>query len=120
MPREYSRSQRVGDQLQRELALLIQQELKDPRVGMVTVTGVDVTRELERAVVYVTVLGDAAARETSLAGLRQAAGFLRRELGRRLRLRTVPELEFRYDSSGERGARVEALLREAARGRRED
>ncbi|GAB4297049.1 MAG: 30S ribosome-binding factor RbfA [Thiohalomonadaceae bacterium] len=109
-----TRSRRVGEQMQRELALLIQRELKDPRLGMITVSGVEVTRDFAHAKVFVTVLSDDTAQvEKSLAGLRHAAGFLRRELGRRMQLRTIPELHFAHDTSVERGTRLSALIDQA-------
>jgi len=109
-----TRNRRVGEQMQRELALLIQQELKDPRLGMITVSGVEVTRDFAHAKVFVTVLSDDAAQvDLSLEGLRHAAGFLRRELGRRMQLRTIPELHFTHDTSVERGARLSALIDQA-------
>jgi ribosome-binding factor A len=110
MAKEYSRTRRVGEQIQRELAQIIFQQVKDPRVGMVTITGVDVSREFEHATVYLTVLGDQEQRDKTLAGLTQARGFLRGELSRRLRLWTTPELRFVYDASIDRGARVTELL----------
>ena len=113
MAKEYSRSRRVADQIQRELAQMIQQEVKDPRIGMVTVTAVDVTREFEHAKVYVTVLGDPSQLEASLQGLNRAAGFLRRELAHRLRLRTTPQLHFVHDASLEQGMHLSALISKA-------
>ncbi|OGT22017.1 MAG: ribosome-binding factor A [Gammaproteobacteria bacterium RBG_16_57_12] len=114
MKREFNRTDRIADQLQRELAVLINQELKDPRLGMVTVTAVDVTRELEHAKVFVTVMGTAEPDiGSNLAVLNKAAGFLRRELGRRLRLRTVPALHFQYDESIVRGVRLSNLIDQA-------
>ena len=114
MAREFSRSRRVGEQMQRELALLIQQEIKDPRVGMVTVSGVEVSRDMAHAKVFITVMNaDAEQVRLSLEALRHAAGFLRRELGRRMMLRSVPELHFAYDESIERGATLSALIDQA-------
>lgn len=113
MAKEYSRTRRVADQIQRELAQLIQQEVKDPRIGMVTVTAVEVTREFDHAKVYVTVLGDHAQLEASLHGLNSASGFLRRELAHRLKLRATPQLHFVYDSSLEQGIHLSALISEA-------
>lgn len=111
---QFTRSRRVGEQMQRELALLIQQELKDPRLGMITVSGVEVTRDFAHAKVFVTVLSDDTAQvEKSLEGLRHAAGFLRRELGRRMQLRAIPELHFVHDASVERGTRLSALIDQA-------
>ncbi len=113
MPREFSRSKRVEAQIQRELAELIQFEVKDPRVGLITVSGVDVTRDLAYAKVYVTVLDDKHSVEETLEALNRAAGFLRRELGRRMKLRVTPELTFLYDASVERGANLSALINSA-------
>lgn len=113
MPRDFSRTERVGDQIQRELADLIRLEVKDPRVGMVTLAGVEVSRDLAHAKVWFTVLGDAAQVADTTEGLQRAAGFLRRELGRRMRLRTVPHLHFHYDDTQERGARLSALIDKA-------
>ena len=104
MAREYSRTVRVAEQLRRELAVLIQQEVKDPRVGMVTVSDVEVTTDLAHAKVYVTVLDGEQKIAETLAALNRAAGFLRRELGRRLVLRTIPRLQFYYDRSISQGA----------------
>lgn len=114
MKKEFSRTERVGDQLQRELAQLINQELKDPRLGMVTVTAVEVTREFEHAKVFVTVMGAAEQDiKRNLSILNKAGGFLRRELGRRIRIRTIPELHFHYDESIERGMQLSALIDQA-------
>jgi ribosome-binding factor A len=110
MAHDYSRTRRVGDQIQRELALIIQQEVKDPRVGMVTITSVEVSREYEHAKVYITVLGDEAVAKTTLEGLDKASGFLRRELAHRLKLRVTPKLHFHYDHSLEDGMRLSSLI----------
>ena len=116
MPREFPRTRRVGEQMQREVARLIQHEIRDPRLGMVTVSGVEVSRDLSVAKVYVSTLGGAADAEQTLAVLQRAAGFLRGELGRCMKLRTVPELRFRYDDSIERGNRVSRLIDAAVSG----
>ncbi|MBK6630791.1 MAG: 30S ribosome-binding factor RbfA [Betaproteobacteria bacterium] len=113
MPKEFSRSSRVAEQIQRELAELIQLELKDPRVGLITLTGVDLTADYAHAKVFYTTLADAAARKEIEAGLRRASGFLRRELGRRIRIHTLPELHFVHDASVERGDRLSRLIDEA-------
>ena len=113
MAKEYSRTQRVADQIQRELAQVIQQEVKDPRVGMVTITAVEVTREFENAKVYITVMGDDDQAASTLTGLNKAAGFLRRELAHRLKLRTTPKLQFVRDTSLEDGLRLTALINNA-------
>ena len=114
MAKEFSRSRRVGEQIQRELAELVQRELKDPRLGMITISAVEVSRDMSVAKVYFTVLGDESHDEKqSLKGLERASGFLRRELGHRMRLRSVPELRFHYDHSIEKGSRLSALINEA-------
>jgi ribosome-binding factor A len=113
MAREFNRTDRVADQIQRELAALIQLEVKDPRVGMVTITGVEVSREFEHARVYFTVLGDDKARESTMEGLTRAAGFLRRELAHRLKLRSTPDLQFVYDQSIDNAARMSELIAKA-------
>ncbi|CAK0763679.1 30S ribosome binding factor [Gammaproteobacteria bacterium] len=110
MPKEFSRSLRLGDQIQRELAELLEREVKDPQIGMVTVTAVKVTRDLAHAKVYVTVLGDSEATRESLRALQRASGFLRSALAARLRVRIVPALHFVYDASVERGMRIGALI----------
>jgi len=113
MAKEFSRTQRIGDQMQRELALLIQREIKDPRLGMVTITGVDVARDLSYAKVHITVLGkddEADAIKQNIGILKDAAGFLRQQLGRAMKLRTVPQLSFQYDESIRRGAQLSALI----------
>ena len=113
MAQEFSRTRRVSEQLKRELALLIQEEVKDPRVRMVTVNAVEVSRDLAHARVYVTSLVDHQERDKLIEGLNKAAGFLRRELGRRISLRTTPQLHFTYDESIDSGARMSALINEA-------
>ena len=113
MAREFSRTQRVGDQMQRELALLIQREVKDPRLGMVTLTAVEVTRDLAHARVYFTVMDQDSpedAVQRSLQVLGDAAGFLRVQLGKLMKLRTVPQLHFQYDASVRRGTDLSALI----------
>ncbi len=117
MGNDYPRSQRVGDQIQRELAELIRAEVRDPRVRQVTVSEVEVSRDLAHANVYVTGLGMAAEDSRAMATvLDGAAGFLRRQLARRLRLRTVPALHFHYDPVFDRGARLNELIEQAVSG----
>lgn len=115
MAKEYSRTQRIGDQMQRELAQLIRREVKDPRLGLVTITAVDVSRDLSHAQVYVTVMGQDGNDEVaqSIKVLNTAAGFLRMQIGREMKLRTVPQLHFRYDESVSRGAHLSALIERA-------
>lgn len=115
MPRDFSRTRRVGEQLQRELATLIRDEIGDPRLGMVSLSGVEVSRDLSQAKVYFSTLGDQEDADKSLAVLRGAAGFLRYQLGRRLAMRHVPQLHFKQDHSLENGARLSALINAAVR-----
>ncbi|NMM51199.1 30S ribosome-binding factor RbfA [Paenibacillus aquistagni] len=114
------RSGRVGEQIKKELSQLIQMELKDPRIGFLTVTGVEVTNDLSLARVYLSVLGDAEAKENSLKALDKANGFLRSELGKRMRLRHVPELNFKIDESIAYGSRIEKLLHDIHDGKDND
>ncbi len=111
MPRDYERHRRVASQLQRELADLIRHEIKDPRLGWVTVDDVEVSRDLSVAKVYVSTL-DMAQIDTALEILQGAAPVLRRELGRRLHIRQIPELRFFRDTAIERGMRITQLLDE--------
>jgi ribosome-binding factor A len=113
---EFKRAQRVGQLIQQELGALFIDGLRDPRVGFVTVTEVRVTDDLKHARVFVSVYGSEAEREASIAGLRDAAGFLKREIGHRLKLRFTPTLSFQPDESLERAARVETLLSAIERG----
>jgi ribosome-binding factor A len=113
MPREFSRARRVGEQIQRELAMLIREEVKDPRLGMVSVSGVEVSRDMGHAKVFISVLGDEEVAANSLEVLTHAAGFLRHELGRRMLIRSVPQLRFIHDRSLETGARMSALIDKA-------
>jgi len=133
-----ARAQRIADQIQREIAVLIQLEVSDPRVGMVSVTGVDVSNDLAYAKIYITVLNSLAGDEQinadtlsepgvldqleieeNLKALKKASGFLRTLLSKRLRLRVVPKLQFYYDSSIEQGQRLSDLIDDALAADRE-
>lgn len=116
MPRDFSRTLRVAEQIRRELADLIGLEVKDPRVGMVTLTDVEVTADYSHAKVFFTTLGDGDQIAEASAGLNNAAGFLRHELGRRIKLRSIPQLHFTYDESVERGIRLSQLIDQAVGG----
>jgi ribosome-binding factor A len=116
MPREFSRTRRVGEQVQRELAGLIRDELSDPRLGMVSISAVEVSRDLSHAKVFVSTLGSEEQADASLQVLQGAAGYLRRLLGKRLVMRHVPQLHFRQDHSLEQGARLSALIDAAVKG----
>jgi len=106
------RPSRVGDQLQAELADLLAREVHDPGIGFLTITQVQVTPDLQHARVYYTTMGDERARRDSQRALERAAPFLRRHLGKRLRLRRVPELQFFFDESVERQDRIERILQD--------
>lgn len=113
MPKDASRTRRVAEQIQRELAELIQLELKDPRIGLVTLTGVEVTPDYAHAKVFFTLLDGEDLAGQALAGLQHAAGFLRSQLAHRMKLRIMPQLHFVYDVSVERGVRLSSLIDEA-------
>lgn len=110
MTKPSSRTRRVGEQIRRELADLIRTELSDPRLALISMTSVEVGRDLAHARIYVTLVGDPDERAERVAELNRAAPLLRRELGRRMHIRVVPRLEFRYDEVVERAARLSALI----------
>lgn len=112
-PRGFQRSDRVAEQVRRDLADLIRTELKDPRVGMISLTSVELTPDYAHAKVFFTTLNAEHLPEIE-QGLKRAAGFLRRELGRRIHIHTLPELHFVYDSSLEYGASMTALIQQAS------
>ena len=106
------RTERVSDLIKEEISRLLQREVRDPRIGFVTVTGASVTADLRSARVYVSILGEPSAREESVRALQSAAGYLRRTLFKNLRLRYSPALEFVLDESLDHGERIESLLRD--------
>jgi len=114
MAREFHRSDRLGSQIQREVADLIHTELRDPRLGMVTVSDVEVSRDLSVAKVFVTLLAATDPVRACINHLNQHAQTLRWELGQRLSIRSVPELRFVYDDSIERGMKMDSLLQQLA------
>jgi ribosome-binding factor A len=107
----YKRSQRVGDLLRKEIADVIIYRLKDPRIGFITVTGVDVTDDIKLARVYVSIFQEGE-RKTTLEVLNSAKSFVRSELSKRLRMKFIPSIEFRLDTSIEYGNKIEELLKE--------
>lgn len=112
MPKEFSRTDRVADALQRELAQLIRDEMSDPRLGIVNITMVEVSRDLSQGKVYVNFVvpkeeADAAA---AIEVLNNSAGFLRAQVAKSIRMRSIPKLRFYYDGSGERGQKLSALI----------
>ncbi|CAH2713244.1 MULTISPECIES: 30S ribosome-binding factor RbfA [Neobacillus] len=106
------RANRVGEQMKKELGDIISRKIKDPRIGFVTVTDVEVTGDLQQAKVYISVLGDEEQRDNTLKGLAKAKGFIRTEIGQRIRLRKTPEIIFEWDESVDYGNRIETLLHE--------
>lgn len=112
MAKEYSRTQRVAQEMQKEIAIILQREIKDPRVGMATVSGVEMSRDLAYAKVFVTFLNDNEPEQvkTGVKALQDASGFIRSLLGKAMRLRVVPELTFAYDNSLVEGMRMSNLV----------
>src|SRR5690606_2849743 len=110
---QFRRTARLNEQLRQEISLLIRAEVRDPRVGLATITAVETSPELDHARVYITAMGDEAEKEEVLSGLRSAATFIRGQLGRRLHMRRIPELHFELDRKLENAMRIESLLREA-------
>lgn len=106
------RATRVGEQMKKELGEIIGRKIKDPRIGFVTVTDVEVTGDLQQAKVFISVLGDEEQRQNTLKGLAKAKGFIRSEIGQRIRLRKTPEITFEFDESVDYGNRIESLLAE--------
>ncbi|WP_416776894.1 30S ribosome-binding factor RbfA [Xenorhabdus budapestensis] len=116
MAREFSRTQRVAQEMQKEIAIILQREVKDPRIGMATVSGVEVSRDLAYAKVFVTFMNvlveehDSDKVQGSIKALNEASGFIRSLLGKAMRLRVIPELTFSYDSSLIEGMRMSNLV----------
>lgn len=108
---DFKRADKVGELIQEEISLLLLRRIKDPRIGLVTLTRVKVTDDLRTARVFYSVIGGDQEKKNSREGLESATGFIRRELGRRLRLRYTPELIFTFDDSLEYGNHIEQLIR---------
>jgi len=106
------RANRVAEQMKKELGDILTRKIKDPRVGFVTITDVEVTGDLQQATIYLTILGEESEKQDTLKGLSKAKGFIRSEIGNRIRLRKTPELFFEIDQSIETGNRIESLLRD--------
>jgi ribosome-binding factor A len=113
------RATRVGEQMKKELGEIISRKIKDPRVGFVTVTDVEVSGDLQQAKVYISVLGDEEQKDNTLKGLAKAKGFIRSEIGKRIRLRKTPEIIFEFDESINYGNRIETLLSDLNRDQQE-
>lgn len=106
------RANRVAEQMKKELGEILTVKLKDPRIGFVTITDVEVTGDLQQATIYISVLGDEDEKQESLLGLTKAKGFIRSEIGKRIRLRKTPELTFEFDEAYAYGNRIESILRD--------
>ncbi|TQS75517.1 30S ribosome-binding factor RbfA [Ornithinibacillus gellani] len=106
------RANRVAEQMKKELGEILTRKLKDPRVGFVTITDVQVTGDLQQAKVFVSILGDQKEKEETLLGLAKAKGFIRSEIGQRIRLRKTPELTFEFDEALAYGNKIESILRD--------
>jgi len=119
MPREFKRSERVAGSMRRELARLIQMEVKDPEVGFVSLSDVEVSRYLAHAKVFITVFESEKA-DSSLKALKRASGYLRHRLGQEMHIHSVPELHFHHDSSVETGQRMDSLIDAAVAADREN
>lgn len=114
------RPERVREFIKEQVSDIIQHQVKDPRIGFVSITAVELSGDLRHAKIFVSVLGDAQAKTDTMAGLLSAQGYVRGELGRRLQMRFTPEMSFRLDESIERGTRVVTLLREVTKESRND
>jgi ribosome-binding factor A len=113
MPKDFSRTRRVGEQIQREMAQLIQQEIKDPRLGLITISAVKLSKDMSHANVFFTTLDEELSVDETLKILEGAAGFLRHELAKRMQLRIVPHIHFKYDESIAYGNDLSALINKA-------
>ncbi|TCP58872.1 ribosome-binding factor A [Tumebacillus sp. BK434] len=114
------RVSRVGEQIKKEIVDIVRTEVKDPRVGFVTITEVEASGDLQHATVYVSVLGDEEQRKGTMEALQKAAGFIRAEVGRRVRLRRTPELHFKLDTSLDYSTRIGKVLRDIKEGEKQD
>jgi len=113
MPKDFSRTRRVGEQIQREMAQLVQQEIKDPRLGLITISAVKLSKDMSHANIFFTTLNEEQSVEDTLKILEGASGFLRHELGKRMQLRIVPNIHFKYDESISYGNDLSALINKA-------
>ncbi len=110
MKERSQRCQRIGDQLRGEISAMLQRDIKDPRIGFVTIMDVEVSPDLSHATVYFTVFGSEEEKAETLSGLQSTASFMRREMGRRLHLKRIPQLHFRYDKTTDKGSHMEEIF----------
>ncbi len=108
----FKRTDRLNHQFKEEISLLLQREIKDPRIGFVTLTRVKISEDLSHATIFASIMGSAKERQDGLAGLNSSAGFMRRRLGQLLRIRLTPELHFVLDESADHAVRIHQLLNE--------
>lgn len=106
------RVKRLQEEIKKEASYIIQHRVKDPRLGFVSITGVELSRDYAYCKIFISVLGDEAAQEQTMEGLAKATGFIRSELAKKIRFRTVPQLSFHYDPSLEYGSKINAILKE--------
>lgn len=106
------RANRVAEQIKKEVGEILTKKLKDPRIGFVTITDVEVTGDLQQAKIFISVLGNEEEKEETLVGLSKANGFIRSEIGQRIKLRITPEISFEFDEAHAYGNHIDALLRE--------
>lgn len=108
----YNRSERVAEEIRKEIATMLFGEIHDPRIGFVTITRVIVTKDLRQAKVYFSMMGSEEDKKKTLEGLQSASGYVRREIGKRLKLRYFPEITFKFDDSLEYASRIEGIIKE--------
>lgn len=107
---QYKRSKRVADQIKKEASEIIQRQVKDPQLGFVTITDVEMTDDLKTATIFYSVLGDDENKKHTEFGLQRARNFIQSEIGKRIRIRNTPQISFKYDGSIEYGAHIEELI----------
>lgn len=105
------RIKRLQEEIKKEASFIIQRKVKDPRLGFVSITDVELSRDYSYCKIFISVLGDENEREQTMEGLHKATGFIRSELAKKLRLKTVPKLSFHYDQSLEYGSKIDAILK---------
>lgn len=112
----YNRSERVAEEIRKEVATMLFGEIHDPRIGFVTITKVQVSKDLRHAKVYYSIIGSDEEKEKTMEGLQSSSGYMRREIGKRLKLRYFPELTFKFDDSLEYASRIEKIIKEIKSG----
>lgn len=112
----YNRSERIAEEIRKEVATMLFGEIHDPRIGFVTITKVQVSKDLRHAKVYYSIIGSDEEKEKTMAGLQSSSGYMRREIGKRLKLRYFPELTFKFDDSLEYASRIEKIIKEIKSG----